>query len=158
MYNHEPKDYKCPFCAFAQGQETEMNKRTDIIFEDDFILAFISPKWWVNNSGNVIIIPKQHVENIYDISNDVLGKIYKTGKQVALAIKQSYKCDGVSFRQHNEPAGNQDVWHFHLHVFPRWENDCLYLNYENKKPASPSERLPYAEKLKKYFQTLKDAL
>jgi len=41
-------------------------------------------------------------------------------------MKQAWKCDGVSTRQHNEPAGNQDVWHYHMHVFPRWDNDDLY--------------------------------
>jgi histidine triad (HIT) family protein len=98
-----------------------------------------------------VVIPKEHVENVYDISEELLGGIYSVGKNVALAMKEGYGCDGTSFRQHNEPAGNQDVWHFHLHVFPRWVGDSLYVNHENTRYASVAERLPYAEKLRQHL-------
>jgi diadenosine tetraphosphate (Ap4A) HIT family hydrolase len=42
-----------------------------------------------------------------------------------IAMRHTYGCDGISTRQHNEPAGYQDVWHFHLHVFPRYHGDVL---------------------------------
>ncbi len=64
-------------------------------------------------------------------------------------MKAAYGCDGVSTRQHNEPAGNQDVWHFHLHVFPRYVDDQLYLRSAERTPTSPPQRLPYAVKLKR---------
>lgn len=152
MYNHAPENYECPFCSFAGGLESEYNKQGDVIFETDEVLAYTSPKWWVNNPGNVMLIPKMHVENVYDISDELLGKVYAVGKQVALAMKSEYGCDGVSFRQHNESAGNQEVWHFHLHVFPRWEGDDLYINHRNTRYVEESERAPYAEKLRNYFQ------
>jgi histidine triad (HIT) family protein len=41
-------------------------------------------------------------------------------------LRRAYACDGTSLRQHNEPAGNQDVWHHHVHVFPRFTGDELY--------------------------------
>ena len=148
MYNHEPERYTCPFCAFASGKETELNKSSDIVFEDSDVIAYVSPKWWKNNPGNVIVIPKNHIENVYDISEELLTKIYIVGKKIALAMKESYKCDGVSFRQHNEPGGGQDVWHFHLHVYPRWNNDELYLNHKNTRYVSSEERIPFAQKLK----------
>ena len=68
------------------------------------------------------------------------------------AMKETYGCDGTSLRQHNEPAGNQVIFHFHLHVFPRWEGDNLYANHENNRSVSVDERAPYAEKLRAYFQ------
>ena len=114
MFNHEPKNYNCPLCVITQGKEVELTKREDVIFEDKEVVAYISPKWWVNNPGNVIVIPRKHVENIYDISDELLCKIQAVGKKVATAIKETYGCDGVSLRQHNEPAGGQDIWHFHL--------------------------------------------
>lgn len=152
MYNHEPKNYECSLCGVAKGEETGLNKRSDIVYEDDRVVAYISPKWWVNNPGNVMVIPKQHVENIYDISPELLGEIYKIGKEVAVGMKETYGCEGVSFRQHNEPAGNQELWHFHLHVFPRWKEDELYVNHKNTRWVDAGERVPYAEKLKGYFQ------
>ena len=144
MFNHQPKNYKCSLCVLAQGGETELNKQGEVVFEDEEIIAYISPKWWVNNPGSVIVIPREHVENIYDISSDLLCKIQILGKKIAIGIKQTYECDGVSFRQHNEPAGGQDVWHFHLHVFPRWENDNLYSNHKKTRWVTSEERLPYA--------------
>lgn len=47
-------------------------------------------------------------------------------RRLALVLKQIHECPGVSTRQHNEPAGNQEVWHYHLHVFPRYDGDGLY--------------------------------
>lgn len=52
-------------------------------------------------------------------------------------------------RQHNEPAGNQDVWHYHLHVFPRFVNDKLYKS--DRENTKPEERLEYAQKLRHYL-------
>ena len=64
-------------------------------------------------------------------------------------FKRLYKCDGVSSRQHNEPDGGQDVWHYHLHVFPRYKNDNLYAMSRTQTTAE--ERAVYAEKLKSHF-------
>jgi len=152
MFNHEPSDYECPLCIFAKGGETDLNKRTDLVFEDDEVMTYVSPKWWANIPGNVMVIPRVHVENVYDISEELLSKVQILGKKVALGMKETYNCDGVSFRQHNEPAGGQDVWHFHLHVFPRWKDDNLYLNHENTRYVTAEERAPYAQKLRDYFE------
>lgn len=151
MYNHKNMDEPCSFCAFASGEETEFNKKSDIVSEDINTIAFISPKWWVNNPGHVIVIPKQHYENIYDIPDELLAAVHVKAKKIAIAFKEIYKCDGTSIRQHNEPAGSQDMWHFHVHVFPRYENDELYQRHNEKKFVSVEERKPYAEKLKAYF-------
>jgi histidine triad (HIT) family protein len=152
MFNHRPENYECPLCLFVGGTETDYNKKSDIVFEDGTTMAFISPKWWKNNPGNVIVISRTHIENVYDMPDDVLGKICVLGKRVALGMKETYGCDGVSFRQHNEPAGDQDVWHFHLHVFPRWNDDGLYLKHKDTRYTTAEERLPYAEKLRGYFK------
>ena len=55
-----------------------------------------------------------------------LEKLLEATIHTALAMKAVFQCDGVSTRQHNEPAGYQDVWHFHVHVFPRFHGDSLY--------------------------------
>jgi histidine triad (HIT) family protein len=151
MFNHQPDSYDCPLCVVAKGGETKLNKKSDIIFETEDIVAYVSPKWWKNNPGNVMVIPRQHVENVYDIEDILLGQIYVVGKHVALGMKETYGCDGVSFRQHNEPGGGQDVWHFHLHVFPRWKDDDLYLNHKNTRYTEVDERQPCAQKLRDWF-------
>ena len=91
---------------------------------------------------------------LYDIDEKHLEVIHNFSKKVAVAFKKVYKSDGTSVRQHNEPAGNQDVWHYHLHVFPRYENDRLYQNHEKTKWPTKEERIPYSDKLKTYFKKL----
>ncbi len=71
-------------------------------------------------------------------------------KHVAIALKAVHHCDGVSTRQHNEPAGNQEVWHYHLHVFPRFDGDQLYSS--RQQLALLEERVRHAEMLRNYFQ------
>jgi len=155
MYNHQPKDESCPLCIFAQGNETEWNKRSDIVFEDEKIVAFISPRWWINNPGHVIIIPKKHHENIYSIPDELIAHVHINTKKAAIAVKETYYCDGITIIQHNEPTGDQDVWHYHVHIFPRYANDNFYQNFYNRKFVSAEERKPYADKLKAYFDSKK---
>lgn len=152
MITHQPADYLCPFCDWLAGNETELKQNTDIVYQDDDVTAFIAPKWWVNNPGHVIVIPNQHYENIYNIPDLALGMVYSVAKRIAIAIRDTYECTGTSMRQHNEPDGNQDVWHFHVHVFPRYNNDDLYVHHNDKKYVGPEERKAYADRLKNYFK------
>lgn len=128
MYRHAPPDYICPFCLLASGifNEHVWTTPSDIIHQDSDLTAFVSPTQWPNNVGHVVIVPNQHFENIFDLPVRLAANIHRLARAVALAMKQAYGCDGISTRQHNEPAGNQDVWHYHLHVFPRYEGDRLY--------------------------------
>lgn len=152
MYNHAPENHPCPFCRVAQGIEDEfvLTKQADIVFQNERVTAFVSSHWWPNNPGHVIVIPNEHFENLYDLPDDVSAEIHRVEKIVALAFKSSYVCDGTSSRQHNEPAGGQDVWHYHLHVFPRYENDNLY--QLDRRQATADERLPYVKRLKDYLK------
>lgn len=154
MYTHAPKDYICPFCLVVEGIENEhvQTKQADIVYKDDYITAFISAGQYKNNKGNVIIIPNSHFENIYDLTDEISARIHKLERKIAIALKEVYKCDGVSSRQHNEPSGNQDVWHYHLHVFPRYKDDNLYLT--DRELSKPEERVQYANRLKNYFKNI----
>jgi len=135
----------------VEGFESEhaQTKQSDIVYRDNYITAFICAGWWENNKGHVLIIPNKHFENLYDLPSDYSAKIHDFEKQIAIAFKKVYHCDGVSSRQHNEPAGNQDVWHYHLHVFPRYKDDNLYLM--KRRATTLEERTVYAEKLRDYF-------
>jgi histidine triad (HIT) family protein len=150
-YSHAPENYLCPFCGIAKGNFDRYTQHEDVIYQDDRVTAFIASHWWQNNPGHVLVIPNRHIENIYDLTPDVAIHVYEAARQVAIAFKQVYGCDGTSTRQHNEPAGYQDVWHFHLHVFPRYYNDQLYELSKTKRRTTLDERRPYAEKLRRFF-------
>jgi len=156
MFNHEPQGYSCPFCRLVAGEEDEYAGKNDIVYENDDVLAKISPKWWVHNPGGVLVIPKKHYENIYDIPDQLLTEVYKVVKKMAVAIRSTYDCEGTSTRQHNEPVGDQDVWHLHVHVFPRYKDDNLYTNYKNDRFVDAATRAPYAQKLRAFLSSNQD--
>jgi histidine triad (HIT) family protein len=122
------------------------------VYRDEYVTAFIALSWWGNNNGHVIIIPNTHIENIYDLPSELSYKVHELEKKIAIALKETYKCDGVSSRQHNELDGGQDVWHYHLHVFPRYKNDDLYK--ADRRNSKLEERAEYAERLREYFEKI----
>jgi histidine triad (HIT) family protein len=152
-FSHQPGGYHCPFCRVAAGEDLQDNytKQSDVVFRDTTITAFIASAWWPGNPGHVLVVPNDHYENIYDIPDAALSAVQAAGKQIALALKAIYHCDGTSFRQHNEPGGNQEVWHYHLHVFPRYRGDDLYVRILERRNTTPAEREPYARTLRAYF-------
>jgi histidine triad (HIT) family protein len=151
MFNHAPKDYKCPICLGIQGIENDdtLIRQTDIVYQDDLVTAYISSFFIGNNPGHIVIVPNKHFENLFDLSVEYASKIFEVSKKIAIALKNAYKCDGITTLQNNEPAGGQHAFHYHLHVFPRYENDELYKYMLEKQPTLAEERLLYADKIKK---------
>lgn len=152
-YSHAPDDYLCPFCVVVSGQNDERvaTRQQDIVYQDPHITAFIASNWWPNNKGHVIIVPNEHYENIFDLPIDYAEKIHVLAQRIAYAFKDTYGCDGVSTRQHNEPAGSQSVWHYHLNIFPRYQDDKLYMSKDI--PTTIEERLEYTGRLKRWIQS-----
>ncbi len=148
MYNHAPENYVCPFCQLVRGTEDKdvISAQSDIIYHDETVTAFVSSHQGVNNPVNVVVIPNEHYENIFDLPIHYAADIHRTAMRIALAMKKVYSCDGISTRQHNEPAGNQDVWHYHLHITPRYKNDHFYSTHLKIMPIG--ERATHAKKLK----------
>ncbi len=128
MFTHEPPEYECPFCAVQSQPDSGgwMRNRMGWVFEEGAVFCIVPTHYWGVTRGNCLIMPKVHVENIYGIDEEIGIDLLRATKRLALAMKEVLHCDGVSTRQHNEPAGNQDVWHFHQHVFPRFAGDDLY--------------------------------
>jgi histidine triad (HIT) family protein len=148
MYNHAPEGYLCPFCLLIQAVESEsvLSMQEDIIYQDDYVTALIGSHQWPNNPGNVIVAPNHHYENLYDLPLHLAAPLHRVIRAVALAMKEAYRCDGVSTRQHNEPAGNQDVWHYHVHVTPRYAGDGFYRT--RRALMAPAERAEHARRLR----------
>lgn len=96
----------------------------------------------------MIIVPNEHYENIYDLPTDVAAHIMSIAKKISIAMKQAYNCEGITLLQNNEPAGGQHAFHYHLHIFPRYDHDDLHINMHDKQLTDPAKRLKYAEKLR----------
>lgn len=117
---------ECIFCAIVDGKIPSAK-----VYENEHVFAFmdIAPA----NPGHLLVIPKQHYRNIFDMPADVGSKIMEAAILLAAAIREALKPDGLNLFQSNEPAAFQTVFHFHLHLIPRWEGDPLRL------PWRPSE-------------------
>lgn len=123
--SHAPLGYDCPFCRYAAGASNELIGQEHIVEATAETLTFTSPRIWGRCEG-LLVIPRFHYENLYSVPDELGVPLLRATRRAAVALKAADGCDGVSTRQHNEPAGNQDLWHFHVHVFPRWEGDGLY--------------------------------
>lgn len=153
MYNHAPENYKCPICLGVQGVENDdtMIRRSDIVYKDDLVMVFIGSIWVGNNPGHPLVVPNEHYENIYDMPKEVGHRIFDVSKKIALALKEVRKCEGITFLQNNEPAGNQHAFHYHLHIYPRFKDDELHANMGKSYRPSTEEIKPYADALKEFL-------
>jgi histidine triad (HIT) family protein len=155
MFNHTSANYTCPICLGIQQLENKhtLLKKDDMVYQDEEVSAFINSFWIGKNEGHVIVVPNKHFENFYDLPSALGYHIFDLAKKVAVVMKETYICDGITLRQNNEPAGDQHAFHYHLHIFPRYENDNFNHELTKKSVLSkPEKRIAYAEKLKKYLE------
>lgn len=131
----------CLFCKIANGDIP-----ANIVYEDDLTVAFLD----INpvNPGHTLVIPQKHSRNIFDIKPEQAEAVIRTTLKVANAIKSSLEADGMNLFQCNEPAASQEVFHFHLHLIPRFEDDSIALQW-NQQQASPEELKDITEKIRK---------
>ena len=113
----------CIFCSIVSGDIPAIK-----VYEDGETLSFmdINP----GNPGHLLVIPKRHYRNIFDIPTATAGKIMGVGAKLAGVIKDVLKPDGLNLFQSSEAAAFQSVFHFHLHLLPRWEGDSLLLPWK----------------------------
>jgi histidine triad (HIT) family protein len=151
--SHAPENYICPFCLLVRGIENEhvYSVQSDILYQDEIVTAFVSSHQPPNSAGNVLVIPNEHFENVYSFPPHFGNDVQRVVRAVALAQKAAFACEGISTRQHNEPAGYQDVWHYHVHVTPRYSGDGLYGSKSRLMPAE--ERAYLARTIKAHLRT-----
>jgi histidine triad (HIT) family protein len=152
MYVHAPSDYVCLFCCLVQHIDCAHNNLlpTDTIYQNDMVTAFMAVRRFTDNQGHVLVIPNSHFENIYHMPVAYALPIHAVSRTVALAMKATYSCDGILIRQHNEPAGGQHLWHYHLHIIPRYRDDDFY--NQQKEPFPANERAEYARMLRDWIE------
>ena len=124
------RDDNCIFCKLANGDIP-----TNTIYEDaDFrVILDASPA----AKGHALILPKQHYANMFEIDDEVLAKAAKLAKKVITHEKEVLGCDGYNVLQNNGEAAGQTVFHFHMHLIPRYEGDQVGLTW---KPGELTDR------------------
>jgi histidine triad (HIT) family protein len=113
-------DDDCIFCAIAAGDGP-----AEIIEQDEHTVAFMDINPWTR--GHALVIPKKHAKNIFEIEDEELGYVAVAAKRLATRIRDTLHCDGINLLNSAEPAAWQTVFHFHVHVIPRYDDDPLQL-------------------------------
>ena len=130
----------CIFCKIANGEIPSATLYED---EDFRVILDLGPA----SKGHALILPKAHAANIYEISDDMAAKAMILAKKMATQMTEALKCDGFNIVQNNgEPAG-QTVFHFHMHLIPRYEGDQVGITW---KPGTLTDEVKneILEKLK----------
>ena len=96
--------------------------------------------------GHALILPKQHYANIFEIDENVLRDLIVLAKKVASAMKETLNCDGVNIVQNNGEAAGQTVFHFHMHIIPRYKDDGQVIGWE-PHASDPEVQAQLAEKI-----------
>jgi histidine triad (HIT) family protein len=106
----------CVFCKIIKKEIP-----ADIVYEDENCLAFldITPV----NPGHVLLVPKAHYENLYDLPDETLKQLAPIIKKLAIAIKKGVGAEGINLGMNNERPAGQLVPHAHFHIMPRFSND-----------------------------------
>lgn len=110
------KDETCIFCKIANG---EIPSRTLYEDEDFRVIMDLAPA----TKGHSLILPKNHYKNIYEIADDTAAKVLPLAKKMAVRMTEKLGADGFNIVQNNNEVAGQTVFHFHVHLIPRYNDD-----------------------------------
>lgn len=106
----------CIFCKLANGEIP-----TATLYEDDDFRVILDQG--PATKGHALILPKKHYANIYEIPEELAARAMVLAKKMAVAMTEALKCDGFNLVQNNGEAAGQTVFHFHMHLIPRYKDD-----------------------------------
>lgn len=112
----------CIFCKIIEG---DIPSKTLYENEEFKVIFDISPA----SKGHVIILPKYHVANIFELPEEITAKAFVLAKKIATVLQKVLNCDGVNILQNNGEAAGQTVFHLHIHVIPRYKDDNMGLSW-----------------------------
>lgn len=121
------RDSECIFCKIIEGEIP-----SNTIYEDEEfkVILDLAPA----AKGHALILPKEHYADIYEIDEEVAGRVMKLAKKLAIHMTKVLGCDGFNILQNNREVAGQTVFHFHVHLIPRYKDaknsDILVWSHE----------------------------
>lgn len=119
----------CIFCNIANGQIPSATIYDNGEFR---VILDISPA----SLGHVLIIPKEHFKDIYEIDGVTAGKLFSLATEIARSMKKELNCEGLNIVQNNGEVAGQTVMHFHLHLIPRYAEDDVTITWKQHETNS----------------------
>jgi len=133
-------DPNCLFCKILAGALPAQK-----VDEDEHTVAFLDINPWTR--GHSLVIPKEHSRNVYDIAPGDLTATAVAAQRLAQRLRDRLSCEGMNLLQSSEPVAMQTVFHYHVHVIPRYSDDGLRMP-AHPKPADHDELGQLAEELR----------
>ena len=112
----------CIFCKIANGEIPAATLYED---EEFRVILDLGPA----SKGHALILPKTHAANIYELSDEMAAKAMILAKKMATVLTEALKCDGFNIVQNNGECAGQTVFHFHIHLIPRYQNDNVGITW-----------------------------
>jgi len=137
----------CPFCAIVEGRLDQ-----EIVASEGYAVAFLCEP--PATQGHTLVVPRHHRADIWDTEPDEVAQVVELARRLAAVMRERLGATGINLRQNSGALAGQDVFHFHLHVVPRYENDtvqpgCVWGSPPWQPPPNgPEERRRIAETLR----------
>ena len=130
----------CIFCKLANGEIP-----TNALYEDDIVKVIFDAN--PAAKGHVLILPKEHFDNIYELDDDTAAHVFKVAAKISKAYKKALDFDGLNIVQNNGEVAGQTVFHFHMHLIPRKAGDQAVPEWEHLS-LSDDEMKEICDKMK----------
>ena len=123
----------CIFCKIIEGEIPSYK-----VYEDEHVLAFLDITQ--GTKGHTLVIPKKHIPNVYELDEETIYNVFKVVPKLANAIKKAFNPIGLNIINNNDKP-LQSVFHFHVHLIPRYEDDGMKLSTQNNYGVDSTETL-----------------
>lgn len=135
----------CAFCEIVAGRQS-----ASVVYEDDLTMAFIDLRQF--HPGHTLVIPKQHVPDVRNLSPDTGAALMQAITQVTRAVAAAFPNEGLSLWHSIGEAAFQEVPHLHVHIHPRFKGDHLMEVYP-RSPATADQQMrdTYAKRLRQHL-------
>ena len=117
------KDENCIFCKLAGGEIP-----TATLYEDEDFRVILDAN--PAAKGHALIIPKEHYANLYELDDELGGKVLVLARKMITKLTDILGCDGYNIVQNNGEAAGQTVFHFHMHLIPRFKDDGVGVTWK----------------------------
>ena len=122
----------------------------EILYESDTIISIIDIM--PIHYGHALIIPKKEYKNFLEVPASELGDLMKVTQTVAQALVKAFDLDGFNFFANNGEVAGQSVYHFHIHVTPRYKDDGISFHRNLKKYDNPQKMKEVADKIRAHMK------
>lgn len=117
----------CVFCKIINGEIPAFK-----VYENDYVVCFLDIN--ASSTGHTLVVPKKHIENMFDLDEENAIEIIKAVKVVTSILKEKLSVEAVNIINNSGELAGQTVMHIHFHVIPRYKNDGIVISPKQTEP------------------------